>query len=177
VPRPTPWWLTSTPSPRPRRGSVEIRNAAEATVLKVAPNAAGEPQMVMSGHFATFNDWVTIHERDGRFLERISPGAFRQTFADRTPKVLFEHGKDPSIGSKPLGAILSLREDERGAAYRVALFDTSYTRDLFPGLQAGCLRSELPLPRHQRGLQRATRPQPPQPGRITRTDDPRRERH
>jgi HK97 family phage prohead protease len=93
------------------------------------------------GHFAVFNDPVTIDDPyEGRYLEKIAPGAFTRTLKERGKqlKVLFNHGQDPSIGNKPLGTISSIREDGHGVAYTVDLFDdTSYVRDLLPGLRAG----------------------------------------
>lgn len=52
-------------------------------------------------------------------------------------RVLFQHGKDPTIGDKPLGPIAELEADAVGARYAVPLLDTSYNRELIPGLQAG----------------------------------------
>jgi HK97 family phage major capsid protein len=51
-------------------------------------------------------------------------------------RVLFQHGRDPQVGDKPLGPIADLREDADGAYYEVPLLDTTYNRDLIPGLQA-----------------------------------------
>jgi len=95
---------------------------------------------VMTGHFSVFNEWTEISSvREGHFMERIAPGAFAKTIRERGDRVrvLLEHGKDPQIGNRPLGHILSLREDSQGAAYEVALFDTPYVNDLLPALRAG----------------------------------------
>jgi HK97 family phage prohead protease len=100
---------------------------------------AGQP-LTLFGHFARFNEWTEIDSIwEGRFLERVAPGAFARTLTrDRDSiKVLFQHGKDPQVGSKPLGVPAVLREDEQGAAYEVPLLDTSYNRELVPGLRAG----------------------------------------
>jgi HK97 family phage prohead protease len=94
----------------------------------------------MAGRFAVFNEWTEIDSVwEGRFMERIAPGAFLRTFAEDRDRmrVLFNHGRDPHIGDKVLGPLVTLREDERGAYYEVPLLDTSYNRDLLPGLQAG----------------------------------------
>lgn len=93
----------------------------------------------MVGHFAVFNEWTHIRSMyEGDFMERIAPGAFAQVFASgQMPKVLFDHGGDPSVGNKVLGVPVMLTEDERGAAYEVQLHDTSYVRDLLPGLRSG----------------------------------------
>jgi HK97 family phage prohead protease len=94
----------------------------------------------MHGHFATFNRWAEIDSTfEGNFMERIAPGAFAHSLAhDRNRlRVLFQHGRDPTIGDKVLGIPSLLREDELGAKYEVPLLDTSYNQELIPGLQAG----------------------------------------
>ena len=118
------------------------RAAFPAVELRAADGQAdGAPaERVMTGHFAVFNRWTEINSLfEGNFLERIAPGAFRKTFRENLGgmRVLFQHGRDPQIGDKPLGPIRSLAEDGTGAAYEVPLFDTSYNRDLIPGLEAG----------------------------------------
>jgi len=98
------------------------------------------------GHFASFNEWTEINSAfEGNFLERIAPGTFARSLAhDRNRiRVLFQHGRDPSIGDKVLGIPTVLREDELGAAYEVPLLDTSYNRDLLEGLRAGAYGSSF----------------------------------
>lgn len=92
------------------------------------------------GYFSAFDSWYEVASMwEGDFLERVAPGAFAQTIAEDRDgmRVLFDHGFDPQLGNKVLGPIESLAEDSRGAAYEVPLFDTSYNRDLLPGLRAG----------------------------------------
>jgi HK97 family phage prohead protease len=99
---------------------------------------AGMP--TLEGHFAVFNQWTEIDSLwEGNFLESIAPGAFRKTFSEnrQNMRVLFQHGRDPMVGDKPLGPIASLEEDEQGARYEVPLLDTSYNRDLLPALREG----------------------------------------
>lgn len=94
----------------------------------------------MFGHFSTFNDWYEVDSMfEGHFLERIAPGAFKKTIRESrsSMKVLYDHGQDPQIGNKILGPITELREDNVGPYFEVPLFDTSYNRDLAPGLEAG----------------------------------------
>ena len=96
----------------------------------------------LHGHFAVFNRWTEIDSHyEGRFLERIAPGAFARTFAERGDKirVLYDHGHDPSIGNKPLAVPNVLREDATGAYYEAELFSASYVDDLLPALRAGQL--------------------------------------
>lgn len=97
----------------------------------------------MVGHFATFGDWYEVRSLiEGHFMERIAPGAFSKTLKEGSPVVLFDHGMDPTIGRKALGTP-QVSEDQRGAAYDVALFDTSFNRDLEPGLRAGAYSSSF----------------------------------
>jgi HK97 family phage prohead protease len=100
----------------------------------------------MAGHFSVFNTWYQVDSMwEGEFLERVAPGAFTETIAADSAdmRVLFDHGFDPQIGNKVLGPIESLAEDKTGPAYEVPLFDTSYNRDLAPGLRAGVYGSSF----------------------------------
>ena len=95
---------------------------------------------VMAGHFSVFDTWYRVSSvREGEFIERTAAGFVKDTIAaDRSRmRVLFDHGFDQQIGNKVLGTIKDLREDGTGAYYEVALLDTSYNRDLRPGLEAG----------------------------------------
>jgi HK97 family phage prohead protease len=92
------------------------------------------------GHFAVFDRWTTINSWfEGNFRERIAPGAFARTLKERAGqiRVLYDHGHDPQIGNKPIGAPLVVKEDARGAYYEVELFDASYVNDLVPALRSG----------------------------------------
>ena len=95
----------------------------------------------LEGYAAVFNVDTVIDSWEGKFIERIAPGAFRKTLTDRGDrvKVLFNHGFDPSIGDKPLGKPESMREDKIGLRVRVPLDDTSYNRDLVASLRSGAL--------------------------------------
>lgn len=96
---------------------------------------------ILHGHFARFNEWTEINSIfEGNFMERFSPGSFKKTFSEGRDKmkVLFQHGRDPQIGDKPLGPIRDLKEDSQGASYEVPLLDAPYVRDeILPGLEAG----------------------------------------
>lgn len=121
-----------------KTGQAVIRAFRPGVELREASEDGGMP--TLHGHFAVFNRWTEIDSFwEGRFLERLTPGAFKKTMKENRQqiKVLFQHGLDPQIGDKPLGSIESLSEDDTGAAYEVSLLDTAYNRDLIPGLEAG----------------------------------------
>jgi HK97 family phage prohead protease len=111
-----------------RRGALELRQGDDGAMPTLA------------GHFAVFNSPAVINSiLEGNFIERIAPAAFNATIAeDRVAmRCLFQHGMDFLAGDKPLGPILTLREDSIGAFYEVPLLDARYVRDLVPGLEAG----------------------------------------
>ena len=91
------------------------------------------------GHFAVFNQWTEINDMfEGSFMERIAPGAFRKTISDNADamRVLFQHGRDPQVGDKPIASITALREDKTGAYYEADLLD-SVPPLIVDGLRAG----------------------------------------
>lgn len=95
------------------------------------------------GYFARYDQWTEIDSwYEGRFMERIGDSAFDETFRTRGDKirVLYDHGHDPSIGNKPLGAPDVLRSEKGvGAYYESELFEANYVDELVPALRAGQL--------------------------------------
>lgn len=119
-----------------------VRARHDIGTVELRADAEGGTGRTLFGHFAVFNQWAEIDSwYEGRFLERIVPGAFARTFAERGDKirVLYDHGHDPSIGNKPLAVPNELREDRTGAYYEAELFEASYVEDLLPALRAGQL--------------------------------------
>lgn len=124
----------------PREDIFRVLTAVPATRAVETEPAEQVGLGTLTGHFAVFDVWTEINSIfEGRFLERIAPRAFKKTFRESRDRirVLFQHGYDPQIGDKPLGPIDELHEDDIGAFYEVPLLDTSYNRDLLPGLDAG----------------------------------------
>ena len=87
--------------------------------------AEGDDGLTLRGHGAVFNKWTTIDSWEGRFTERIMPGAFTKTLKESGSKVRlqFDHGQHPMIGSLPIGAIKELREDAKGLFVEARLSD------------------------------------------------------
>lgn len=108
--------------------------------------ADGEDMPVMDVRFSPFGTWYEIQSFfEGRFLERTVRGAFAKTIQEssRSVKVLYDHGMDFQIGNKVLGPVEDLREDADSAVGAVPLMDTTYNRDLLPGLRAGVYGSSF----------------------------------
>lgn len=121
-----------------RRDRLELRAIFQPDGYELRASEDGE-RVVMQGYVTPFNEWTEIDSVfEGRFMERIAPTAFRKTLQERDPKVLFQHGHDPSVGDKPIGVPRLLEARQRGEWYEVDLFaSTSYVRDLIPALEAG----------------------------------------
>ena len=132
-------WLEIGQTP-PQRSRDNLVRAAEGHVewRETTDNPMGQ----LYGIFSEFNSWYPISSAwEGDFLERIAPGAFTDTIKnDRSSmRVLFDHGMDPSLGNKPLGAIRTLEERDNGPYYEVDLYNTDYNR----GQIVPLLRGEL----------------------------------
>jgi len=111
----------------------ELRDEAEG-------DAASDTIGTLAGYFSVHNTWYEVDSMwEGKFLERTSPGFTADTIAeDRDAmRVLFDHGFDNTAGNKVLGPIETLEDREKGPYYEVPLLDTSYNRDLLPGLKRG----------------------------------------
>jgi HK97 family phage major capsid protein/HK97 family phage prohead protease len=130
----------STPTTPPRDNLIRAQHGIDLV------RQDGETMPTLAGHFAVFDQWTEINSIfEGNFMERFAPGSFKKTFRENRDqmRVLFQHGHDPSIGDKVLGPIRTLKEDEVGANYAVPMLDTSYNRDLIPGLEAGLYGSSM----------------------------------
>jgi HK97 family phage prohead protease len=66
------------------------------------------------GYAAVFDSLTRINSWEGRFDEKIAKGAFRKSVRERMPVLQFDHGRHPYIGSMPIGAIRTLKEDDKG---------------------------------------------------------------
>lgn len=105
----------------------------------------GGPE-VMELRFSPFGRWYEIDSWfEGRFLERTQRGAFAKTIRERGGqlKVMFNHGRDSMIGTKLLGVPTRVAEEDDSPVAEVELFDSSYVRDLLPGIRAGVYGSSF----------------------------------
>lgn len=106
---------------------------------------------LMEVRFSPFNQWYEINSWwEGRFLERTVKGSFKRTIGQHNDKnsshdmkTLFNHGMDFHVGDKLLGDITSLKEESDSPVSLVNLWDTSYNRDLLPGLKRGAYGSSF----------------------------------
>lgn len=107
---------------------------------KADPTASPDGLGLIDIRFSGFGSWYRIDSLfEGTFMERVVRGAFAKTIKENMPRVraLFDHGFDPQIGNKVLGPIRQITEEQDYALGVVDLLDTSYNRDLLPGIEAG----------------------------------------
>lgn len=70
--------------------------------------------LTLDGYGAVFNSPTRIDSWEGRFDELIAPGAFKKSLRERTPRMQFDHGMHPLIGSIPIGRFDTVEEDAKG---------------------------------------------------------------
>ena len=125
--------------------SLEVVRAVASTARARKSDDDGAMPL-MEVRFSVFGEWYEIDSLwEGNFLERTERGAFAKTIEESAAqvKVLFNHGFDPAVGQKVLGVTESLAEEDDSPVGMVRLFDTSYVRDLLPGLEAGVYGSSF----------------------------------
>ncbi|HUB99105.1 MAG TPA: S49 family peptidase [Solirubrobacterales bacterium] len=130
---------TTTKAQPPKDGLVRARPGLE---LRAAENG-GMPKL--TGYMLRFNEPTVINSVfEGRFIEEIAPGATKKTLSEnRSMRILFDHGADPSVGMKPLTEP-RLVENTQGVRYDdPELFDADYVRELLPALRARQLGSSF----------------------------------
>lgn len=67
--------------------------------------------LTLDGYAAVFKRKAKIDSWEGRFWEQIAPGSMRKSFREAPPKIQFDHGRHPLIGSIPIAELKSIRED------------------------------------------------------------------
>lgn len=95
--------------------------------------------LTLTGYAAVFNRSTMIDNYEGRFEERIRPGAFKRSINAKMPVLQFEHGRHPLLGSMPLGQITKLREDEHGLYVEARLADNWLIQPVRDAIASGAI--------------------------------------
>jgi HK97 family phage prohead protease len=92
---------------------MSVREIAREDLARVAPFVTrdgpadgmgdGMDGSTLDGYGAVFNQETLIDSWEGQFREVIAPGAFKKSLRERTPRMQFDHGHHPLIGSIPIG--------------------------------------------------------------------------
>lgn len=94
----------------------------------------------LRGLAVPFNDPTRIDNPwEGTFDEQFAPGAFKRSIGMRTPKLQFDHGSHPMIGSLPIGEIRNLTETKRGLEVEARLFDAPLFEPLREALRTDAI--------------------------------------
>ena len=98
-----------------------------------------EDGLTLTGYAAVFNRSTMIDNYEGRFEERIRPGAFKRSINAKMPVLQFEHGRHPLLGSMPLGQITKLREDDHGLYVEARLADNWLIQPVRDAIASGSI--------------------------------------
>lgn len=98
----------------------------------------------MTGYSIVYNQWTQINDQDGRYLERVAPGAAARAVKDRGDRILvmYDHGRHPYIGQAPIAAPRALWEDERGLFGWDRLHDSPSFDLVRANLKAGTIKGQ-----------------------------------
>lgn len=118
---------TGTPQAPPTDRVLRVSPFAVRAADPGAPDADG---LTLDGYAAVFNRETLIDSWEGRFWEKLAPGSMRRSFRELIPKMQFDHGTHPMVGSMPIATVRSVAEDtdpvlapEGGAHVVARLFD------------------------------------------------------
>lgn len=75
--------------------------------------------LTIDGYAAVYDTPTRIDSWEGTFDEQLSYGAFRKSLSERTPKLQFDHGHHPLIGSLPIGRWESITEEKSAGLHTV----------------------------------------------------------
>lgn len=101
--------------------------------------ATDDGRLTLFGHFSVFDSPTIIDSvYEGRFVERIAPGAFRKTLAEAGSrlKIMWNHGRSEILPDVLIAKPTEVREDERGAYYEAEMF-SGLPEWLYEGLRSG----------------------------------------
>jgi HK97 family phage prohead protease len=106
-------------------------------VRPVELRADGDAGRRMAGHAAVFNVDQPIGPASNPYwIERIAPGAFRQSIEQDDVRALFNHDANIVLGRNRAGT-LRMVEDEIGLAVEIIPPDTQAGRDLLVSIERG----------------------------------------
>lgn len=121
----------------------ELRRATP-FALRAADDGEAGDGLTLDGYAAVFNRETIIDSWEGRFKERIAPGAMKKSFKENPPRVQFDHGHHPLIGSIPIGSIEDVREEvdpilapEGGAHVIARMHDNWLTQPVRDAIASG----------------------------------------
>lgn len=102
--------------------------------------------LTLDGYGAVFNRETVIDSWEGRFREKIAPGAMKRSFREAPPRIQFDHGRHPMIGSIPIARLERIAEEvdpdlapEGGAHVVARIFDNWLMQPVRDAIEAGAV--------------------------------------
>lgn len=114
-------------------------NLCRSVPFELTRDGDGGDGLSVAGYAAVFNSPTRIDSWEGCFDEELAPGAFKRTLQGRTPKMQFDHGKHPMLGSLPLGRWEKAREDAKGLYLEGRLSDNWLTQPFRDAIRDGAV--------------------------------------
>lgn len=121
----------------------ELRRATP-FAIRATDDGETSDGLTLDGYAAVFNRETIIDSWEGRFREKIAPGAMKKSFRENPPRVQFDHGHHPLIGSIPIGSVESVREEvdpvlapEGGAHIIARMHDNWLTQPVRDAIASG----------------------------------------
>ncbi|AZF98744.1 capsid maturation protease [Gordonia phage Manasvini] len=125
------------------------------SVLREAPFAVrdtseegdeGGDGLTLDGYGAVFNRETIIDSWEGKFKETIAPGSMKRSFRETPPRIQFDHGRHPMIGSLPIAKLERIAEEvdpdlapEGGAHIVGRVFDNWLMQPVRDAIAAGAV--------------------------------------
>ena len=95
--------------------------------------------LTLEGYGAVFNTPTRIDSWEGTFDEQVAAGAFKKSLRERTPRLQFDHGYHPLIGSIPIGRITDIGEDDMGLRVKARLSDNWLVEPIRDAIRDGAV--------------------------------------
>lgn len=115
--------------------------------LRSADGEDGGDGRTLDGWGAVFNRETIIDSWEGRFREKISPGAMKKSFRENPPRIQYDHGRHPLIGSIPIASLERIAEEshpeyapEGGAHVVGRLHDNWLVEPVREAIASGAIR-------------------------------------
>lgn len=118
---------------------------AATDLMRTAPftltrDAGGDGDgLTLDGYATVFNQPTLIDSWEGRFHEVGQAGSWKRTLRATTPKLQFDHGMHPLIGSLPIGTITSATEEPVGPHIIGRLIDNWLVEPVRDAIVAGAV--------------------------------------
>ena len=119
--------------------SAEVTGEERTVPFSVDSAQANGDGLTFEGYAAVYNSPTRIAGYDDDFDEQIAPGAFRAITDGNYPKLMFEHGRHPLIGTMPLGTITNARDDSQGLWIEGRLTDNWLIQPVRDAVRDGAL--------------------------------------